>query len=73
MLILDNADWYPKSVRFVQEKLRWIQTDFHGFGPINSYTWTTSVFINPARHSELSYSRRLNPKGGILTKKDNED
>jgi hypothetical protein len=72
MLILDNADWYPKSVRFVQEKLGWIQTDFHGFGPINSYTWTTSIFINPVRYRELSYCSLLKSKCGLL-QENNED
>jgi len=23
-----------------------IEVDFHGFGPINAYTWTTSIFIS---------------------------
>ena len=59
MLILDNSDWYPNSVAFLQENLRWIQIDFHGFGPIDNYTWTTSIFVNPARHNELCYRNVL--------------
>lgn len=59
MLILDNSDWYPKSVAFLREKLRWMQTDFHGFGPINNYTWTTSIFVNPVRYNELRYQNVL--------------
>jgi hypothetical protein len=66
MLILDNSDRYPQSVRFVQEKLGWIQMDFHGFGPINSYTWTTSIFVNPSRHRELSYCSLLKSKCALV-------
>jgi len=66
MLILDNSDWYPKSVRFLQEQLGWMQTDFHGFGPINNYTWTTSIFLNPRRHHELKYNHNLKSKCGVV-------
>jgi hypothetical protein len=59
MLIFDNSDWYPNTVRFLQEKLGWMQIDFHGYGPINNYTWTTSIFMNPARYSELRYVNDL--------------
>jgi hypothetical protein len=59
MLIFDNSDWYPNTVRFLQEKLGWMQIDFHGFGPINNYTWTTSIFMNPIRYSELRYVNDL--------------
>lgn len=66
MLVLDNSDWYPKSVRFIKEKLGWMQVDFHGFGPINNYTWTTSIFINPALHQELTYHTPLKSACGLV-------
>ncbi len=59
MLIFDNSDWYPNAVRYLKEKLRWIQIDFHGYGPINNYTWTTSIFVNPARYYKLRCSSAL--------------
>lgn len=65
MLILDNSDWYPKSVKYLQESLGWMQADFHGFGPINNYTSTTSVFINPQRYRELSYCQPLKSQCGL--------
>lgn len=46
MVILDNSDWYPGIVRFLSEKLNPIIIDFHGFGPVNGYTWTTSIFVS---------------------------
>lgn len=65
MLIFDNSDWYPKTIDFIRRNLRWMQIDFHGFGPINNYTWTTSIFVNPERHHELLYNKALNSKCGI--------
>ena len=65
MLIFDNADWYPKSVRKLRESLEWIQADFHGFGPINDYSWTTSVFINPDCRRDIKYIRPLRSICGI--------
>lgn len=45
MVILDNSDWYKETSRYFREELDLIEVDFHGFGPINNYTWTTSVFL----------------------------
>jgi hypothetical protein len=72
MLILDNSDWYPKSVRYLQEKLAWMQIDFHGFGPINNYTWTTSIFLNPAKHGELRYRSALKSQCGLIQEADGD-
>lgn len=44
LVIVDNADWFAPAC----EKLRnagLIQVDFHGFGPVNEYTWCTSLFF----------------------------
>lgn len=59
MLIFDNSDWYPNSIRRLHDELDWVQVDFHGFGPINSYTWTTSIFINPQRARKLKYAKPI--------------
>lgn len=31
----------------------------HGFGPINDYSWTTSVFINPERRDQIRHASQL--------------
>jgi hypothetical protein len=72
MLILDNSDRYPNTLKFLKEKLGWMQIDFHGFGPINSYTWTTSIFINPARYSELRYCSALKSECALNQLVDND-
>tara|TARA_B100001248_G_C27378060_1_gene455414 strand:- start:931 stop:1638 length:708 start_codon:yes stop_codon:yes gene_type:complete len=45
-IILDNSDWYPSICKKFVSKYNLIQIDMHGFGPINSYSWTTSIFMN---------------------------
>jgi hypothetical protein len=44
MLILDNADWYPETARFLRDA-GWFQIDFTGPGPVNLYAWSTSLFV----------------------------
>jgi hypothetical protein len=64
MIIFDNSDWYPKTINGLRENLKWIEIDFHGFGPINDYTWTTTVFLNPQMTS-LVYSKPLMSVRGL--------
>lgn len=28
-LIFDNSDWYPNAMRFLRERLGWMEIDFH--------------------------------------------
>lgn len=44
MIILDNSDWFPKTSKYLRDK-DLIEVDFSGFGPINNYTWTTSIYL----------------------------
>lgn len=44
ILILDNSDWYPKTAELLRNA-GLIQIDFTGYGPVNNYTWTTSLFL----------------------------
>lgn len=46
LIVFDNSDWYPRTCAALRDALDLIQVDFHGFGPINDYTWTTSVFFS---------------------------
>ena len=45
LIILDNSDRHPDICSYFRES-GYIEADFHGFGPINDYTWTTSLFFN---------------------------
>lgn len=46
-IVLDNADWFPHSAALLRGA-GLIQVDMHGFGPINAYSWTTSLFLDRA-------------------------
>lgn len=43
-IIFDNSDRNPDLCQILRND-DFIQIDFHGFGPINVYTWTTSFFF----------------------------
>jgi hypothetical protein len=66
LVILDNSDRYPKLCCDLALNLNMIQIDFHGFGPINSYSWTTSFFLNRSVSLEyLAVNRDLKSLGTI--------
>lgn len=67
MIILDNSDWFYKSAELLKEKLNLIQVDFHGFGPINNYTWTTSVLLSRNFNFKTLNARQpANAIGGLM-------
>lgn len=43
LLILDNSDRQREVAAWLRDQGFW-QIDFHGFGPLNRYTWCTSAF-----------------------------
>ena len=66
MLILDNADWHPNLVRLIQSELGWCRVDMHGFGPINDYTSTTTIWINQQDLGALYERAMSRPIGGLM-------
>lgn len=44
IIIVDNSDWFKTHLKSLRDR-KFIQIDFRGFGPINSYIWTTSIFF----------------------------
>ena len=49
LIILDNSDWFPNAAKALREA-DLIEVDFSGFGPVNQYTWTTSIFFKRTVH-----------------------
>lgn len=43
-IILDNSERYPRMIRKL-ERMGFVRIDFTGFGPINPYAWSTSIFL----------------------------
>jgi hypothetical protein len=53
LIILDNADWLPKTARLLREA-GLLQVDMHGYAPIAKYTLTTSLFF----HRQFKFASR---------------
>lgn len=64
LIILDNSDWYPNTSEFLR-KSGLIQVDFTGMGPINYYTWTTSLFLQ--RDFNINACSERQPEYGIAS------
>lgn len=69
MIILDNSDWYKDLAKYLKEKFNFIQIDFHGFGPINNYTWTTSIFLS--RNFNFKPKKQIQPLSSVGAIKNN--
>lgn len=71
MIILDNADWNPKSAAYLRTA-GLLQIDFQGLGPLNAYAWNTAIFL----HRDFNF-KRLAPSpsviGGIIQYADEQD
>lgn len=63
ILIFDNSDWYPNSCRVLRDA-GLFQIDFHGFGPVNGYAWTTSIFFEDGIRLKR-IKEGVHPVGGI--------
>jgi hypothetical protein len=67
-IVLDNSDWYSESSRFLREN-GFFQIDFSGYGPINAYCWTTSIFIKTPTSLQRNFVGPA-PIGGIRQRAD---
>lgn len=65
VVILDNSDWFPKTAKFLRSQ-NLIQVDFSGFGPVNDYTWTTSIFLTRSFEVVPQSTLPQHPVGGLV-------
>lgn len=70
IILLDNSDWYRDVAEILREG-GYFQTDFSGFGPINNYASTTSLFF-PFKSPLLKRIAMPVPICGTKTGKDPE-
>lgn len=65
LIILDNSDWYTKAAAELRAQ-GFAQVDFNGFGPVNNYTWTTSLFMRAEfKFSPLHERLPMHAIGGL--------
>jgi len=70
-IILDNSDWYHVAA----EKLRargFLEVSFSGFGPVNDYTWSTSIFFPLPKNTNLDLMQSF-PIGGVVLDESQEN
>lgn len=65
MIILDNSDRHPELAEYLRAK-NLIEIDMHGLGPINDYTWTTSLFLTRKFDFKPTIMQPVIPIGGGL-------
>lgn len=54
LIVFDNSDWYAEAPQALTGQ-GFVRFDYSGFGPVNNYCWSTSLFcradLRLARHS----------------------
>lgn len=71
LIVFDNSDWYTEAPAVLHAE-GFLQIDFSGFGPINNYCWTTSLFFKAL----LGIARKasfVRPVGGLVNSADYSD
>ena len=63
IIIFDNSDRNPDLCEILRNQ-NLLQIDFHGFGPINPYAWTTSLFFSRSNTLKPLSVQPLIPAGG---------
>lgn len=67
IIILDNADWYPNTSKMLRRE-GFIQLDFYGFSPINSFPECTSIFMKDMKMFKKRYPIDKKVIGGKIIK-----
>jgi hypothetical protein len=62
-IILDNSERYPDLSEIIRNS-GYLQIDFHGFGPVNRYTWTTSFYFKSDLKLPIKTIQPCIPIGG---------
>ena len=64
VIIFDNIEWYPNCAKYLREQ-GYIQIDFSGFSPLNSFESCTSIFFKKTKIFEKRlFSENWYPIGG---------
>ena len=64
MIIFDNSDRHYDGCNDLRNR-GFFQVDFNGWGPVNGYCWTTSIFIRASTTLQHGFSA-ASPVGGII-------
>jgi hypothetical protein len=67
VVILDNSNWFPKTLNFLTQELGFLRIDFNGYGPKNHFPWKTTIFTNPKIVNDGWSYKNNDPIGSIST------
>jgi hypothetical protein len=70
MIVLDNSERYPGTTAALRAG-GFFQMDFSGFGPINAYAWTTSLFMRAEQRLQQGFTPPR-PIGGMAFHQDED-
>jgi hypothetical protein len=62
-ILLDNSDKFPEAADALRRQ-GLFEVDFSGFGPVNNYPWTTSMFLRAEVTLQRGF-RNPQPVGGL--------
>lgn len=62
-IVMDNSDRHPQATADLRAR-GFLQVDFNGFGPVNAYAWTTSLFVKADWPLQRAF-RDPAPVGGL--------
>ena len=57
VIIFDNIEWYPNCAKCLREQ-GYIQIDFSGFSPLNSFESCTSIFFKKQKSLKKDFSQK---------------
>lgn len=63
LILLDNSDKFPEAADALRGQ-GLFEVDFSGFGPVNHYSWTTSLFMRANARLQRGF-RNPRPLGGL--------
>ena len=73
ILVFDNSDGYPNAIELIQNQRELFEIKFSGFGPINNYSWVTSIIVNLTNIKLLNRNSKFQPQGGLDTPDNSDD
>ena len=70
-IIFDNSDWYHVAAKMLRER-GFLEVSFSGFGPVNDYTWSTSIFFPLPKNDKFNLLQSF-PIGGVVLDESQEN
>jgi hypothetical protein len=67
LVILDNSDWHGHTYQVLSRMPGFAAFDYYGYGPINSYSWCTTLFVRTDSNEFVGRQSGLPPCTPLAT------